>query len=266
MQLWLLVLVLFYLICCWRCLRFICFCQITVVSPTEWVWQCERLFWVTLGKTSGLPRKSWGQQAGQGRLTSLGFHIGAHRSVSRLRHVDQLRNLAASSTWISINLRKPATKSCVTDRENVLTKQRVPDKEKKSLNPASGAYCKMLIADSQWGEEQKVERVAEGTCRDFGHNLLLNPKESFVQLQLPQVHLASRNTPRQVYDFFLYDLYDFKTVRDALRGAHCGMVTWPNLCTGLVPQAVHSKLHDCWSCSYKCCGHLGWKVRKVAEG
>lgn len=44
---------------------------------------------------------------------------------------------------------------------------------------------------------------SRGHCRDFGHNLLLNPKESFVQLQLPQVHSASRKTPRQVYVLLL---------------------------------------------------------------
>jgi len=34
---------------------------------------------------------------------------------------------------------------------------------RKSLNPASGGYCKRLVAGSQEGEEQKVGKEAEGT-------------------------------------------------------------------------------------------------------
>lgn len=97
---------------------------------------------------------------------------------------------------------------CVTDRENGLPTQRVPDEEK-------------ILTLCQWWLLQKVDcrfpvrrgtedrEASRGHHRDFGHNHLLNPKESFVQLQLPQVHLASRNTPRQVSDLFLYDLYGF---------------------------------------------------------
>lgn len=63
--------------------------------------------------------------------------------------MDQLRSLVVSSTWISINLGQSATKGCVTDRENGSSIQRVSDKGEKSLNPASGGYCKRLIAGSQ---------------------------------------------------------------------------------------------------------------------
>lgn len=108
--------------------------------------------------------------------------------------MDQLRNLVASYTWISINLRQSTLTSTLvllTERTGLPT-QKVTEKGKKCLYPASGGYYKRMIAEGREG--------SKGCCRGFGHNLLRNAEVSFVQMQLSQVHSDTGNTQRQVYN------------------------------------------------------------------
>lgn len=46
-------------------------------------------------------------------------------------------------------------------------------------------------------------REGSRDTRGFGHNLTLNPKESFVLLWVLQFRSASRNTTKQAYDLLL---------------------------------------------------------------
>lgn len=155
------------------------------------------------------------------------------RCHNSLRHVDRLRGMVYSSTEISMHLSQSATMDCINDGKNGLPTQKVPNKEKKSLNSAIGVYYKMAIVGSLWGEEQKVGREAE-TLGALATTLLLSQRNhlcccgcsSFVQL------LETQQNKHMI------SCCDFWAVRMA-QGLY--IIAWQHNWT--FAQAVHAKIY-----------------------
>lgn len=147
---------------------------------------------------------------------------------SRCRHVDQLRNLVVSSTWISINVGQYtllSTLVLLTERTDCLPKE-WQRKERNALPLPVGAITK--------GWLQKAGRQAAGTSATIfpimqRSHLFSCSCHRFIQI--PET--------RQVYTL----LWSF-SCKNAVKAVHCSTVAWLNLCNGLVPQAVHKAVND----------------------